>query len=76
VVSHLFAQIDSAAAGSGNTVNVLDNGAIVLFCTITSGNTTCTNPASVTVAAGDYLQVRVEDNAGAADRMYRVSFRY
>jgi hypothetical protein len=75
-VSHLFAQIDAAAAGSGNLVSVLDNGTAVFSCTITVGNTTCTNSGSVAVIAGHYLQVRITKNTGAADRKYRVSFGY
>jgi hypothetical protein len=75
-VSKLFAQIDANAAGSGNLVSVLDNGTDVFNCTITVGTTTCTNTGSVAVAQGHYLQVKVHNNTGAANRKYRVSFGY
>jgi hypothetical protein len=75
-LTNLQVQIDAAAAGSGNTVDILDNGTAVLSCTVTSGNTTCQNTGSVAVAAGHYLQAKITKNSGAADRKYRVSVRF
>jgi hypothetical protein len=72
-ISELFVHIDAAAAGSGNLVEILDNGTAVLSCTVTSGNTTCTNTGSASIAEGHYLQARVTNNSGAANRKYRVS---
>jgi hypothetical protein len=73
-ISVLEVQIDANAAGSGNTVSVLDNGSSILSCTVTSGNSTCSNGGSATVTQGDYLQVQVTNNAGASNRKYRVAF--
>ena len=77
-LSNLEVQLDAAAAGSGNTVDVVNNGtgAVLFSCTVTAGNTTCTNTGTASVAAGVYLEVKVTNNAGAANRKYRVTFRY
>jgi len=77
-LSNLEVQLDAAAAGSGNTVDVVNNGtgAVLFSCTVTAGNTTCTNTGTASVAAGVYLEVKVTNNTGAANRKYRVTFRY
>jgi len=77
-ITNLEVKLDAAAAGSGNTVTVKDNGtATALTCTVTSGTTTCADSTnSVSVTAGHFLTVQVTNNAGAANRQYRVSFRY
>jgi len=77
-ISKLQVQLDTNAAGSGNKVTVLDNGsATALTCTVASGTSTCTDSTdSVSITAGHYLQVKITNNAGAADRKYQVSFRF
>jgi len=75
-VSNLQVEVDAAAAGSGNTVQVLDNGTPVFSCPVLVGTTTCSNSGSVAIAAGHRVQVRVVNNAGAASQKYSVSFRW
>jgi hypothetical protein len=77
-ITNLFAQM-STAPGVGNTqvVNVLDNGAVVLSCTVVNPATTCSAAGPVAVAAGHYLQVRIDAGAGTyTGQTWRVSFRY
>jgi len=76
--SGMRVQLDQNSAGSGNTVTLLVNGtATALTCTVTAGSKTCVDSThSVTLAAGDEMQVQVTNNAGAANRQYLVSFRY
>ena len=71
-------QIDANAAGSGNVVTLLLNGnTTALTCTVAAGSKTCTDTThSVTLAAGDNIQVQVTNNAGAANREYRVVFHW
>jgi hypothetical protein len=77
-ISNLQVQLDANAAGSGNTVTVLDNAvATTLTCTVPSGSKTCSDAThSVSVIAGHFLTVQVTNQSGAANRAYRVSFRY
>jgi hypothetical protein len=77
-VSNLFARVDTApGTGQSYTVDVLDNGTAIYSCTITTGNTTCTNTtAGVAVTAGHYLQVRITNNGGAPNKAFTVSFRW
>ena len=74
-VSHLYVQMDGPGIASGNTVQVLDNGNVVLSCTA-AGTSSCQNAGSASVAAGTYLQVRVINNTGAGQQKYRVTFRF
>jgi hypothetical protein len=74
-IADLEVRVDAAAAGSGNTVTILKNGSAALSCTVTAGNTSCSNSGLATLAAGDFLQVQVTNNAGAANRKYQVSFQ-
>jgi hypothetical protein len=57
----------SSVAASGQTVTVLDNtGATALACTNTTGTSCSDTTDSVTVAAGDFLQVQVSGGTAAA----------
>jgi hypothetical protein len=76
-IANLSVITDANAAGSGNTVQVLDNGsATALACTVATGASTCTAARPVTVSVGHYLQVQVVKNAGAADRKFRITFTF
>ena len=76
-IANLFAVTDTTPTGANTyTVAVLDNGASVFTCTVTSSGPTCSNTGSVSVAAGHYLQVRITNNGAAAAARWRVSFRY
>jgi len=76
-VSNLQVSLGANAAGSGNLVEVTDNGTVIISCTVTSGTSTCSDTTtSVTVSAGHFLQVSVTNNAGAQNREYLVSFRF
>jgi hypothetical protein len=77
-ITNLFAEI-SVAPGAGNSqvVAVLDNGVpTALTCAVIGTATTCTSAASVAVAAGHYLQVRINAGTGTfTARSWRVTFR-
>jgi hypothetical protein len=81
-VSNLFARVNTApATGQSYTVEVLDNGSpfspTAISCSITAGNTTCTNTgASASVSAGHYLQVKITNVGGAPNKAFTVSFRW
>jgi len=74
----LQVQLDQNAAGSGNTFTVVVNGTLsALKCTVLSGSKTCSDSThSVALHAGDNVQVRMDENAGANDRSPIISFRY
>jgi hypothetical protein len=63
-------------AGTGVVVTVLDNGATTaLTCTIPTGGSSCTNnAASVSIPAGDFLQVQIAASAGTNGVAYAVTF--
>ncbi len=77
-VSNLYAEVSTAPTGSQSyTVDVTDNGAAVYSCSITAGNTTCTNTATgASVSAGHRLQVKITNVSSAPNKAFRVSFRY
>ena len=77
-VSGLYAEVGTApASGQSYTVDVMDNGVAVYSCSITAGNTTCTNTGTgVSVSAGHRLQVKITNVSGAPNKPFRVSFRY
>ncbi len=56
----------AVGAGDSQKVVVLLNGvATALTCNVTAGKTTCTSTATVTVPAGDFLEVEVTPRAVA-----------
>jgi hypothetical protein len=78
-ITNLFVQLDNNVTGTGAswTATVLDNGVpTAVFCTIPTGSQSCTSGASVAIAAGHWLQVKVTSVNGPAGRNWRVSFRY
>ena len=76
-ISNLFAHSGTTPTGGETyTVEVLDNGASAFSCTVTSAGPTCSNTKSASIAEGDYLEVQITNNGGAADASWRVSFRY
>jgi hypothetical protein len=81
-ISGLFARSKIAQAGSGSTVDVItvnsaDVNTVVLTCTVTAGNTTCTIAGPAAIPGDVYLQVRVTRNAGtSAATPWRAIFLY
>jgi len=74
-ITSIQAETDAAVvAGKSTTVNVLDNGTSVFTCTLSAGQTTCSNTGSVSVTAGHYLQVRIDTNS--ANKQWRITVRY
>jgi hypothetical protein len=65
-------------AGNEYTVNVLDNGTVIMSCVVAASNTCGTpTPTSAAVAAGHFLQVQITESTGnPADTGWFVSFRY
>jgi hypothetical protein len=77
VIANLSATTSAAlTAGTGVVVTVLDNGATTaLTCTIPNGGTSCTNnAASVSIAAGHFLQVQIAVSASTNGVAYAVTF--
>jgi hypothetical protein len=71
--------VNTAPTGSAShSVQVLNNttGSVILYCSITAGNTYCQNTGTASVPAGQYLQVRIDNVSGASNRRFRVTFRY
>ena len=53
------------------TVDITDNGSAIYSCSITTGNTTCTNTsAGVAVTAGHRLQVKITNVGGAPNKAF------
>ena len=77
-ISNLFAATDTAPTGAQSyTVDATDNGTAVYSCSITAGNTTCSNTAAgVAVTAGHRIQVQITNVNGASNRQFQVSFRW
>jgi hypothetical protein len=74
-LSNLYAIATTApAVGQSWTVNVLANGTAVFSCTVGAGATTCQNSGTAAVAAGSYLQVRVNSIGGPSSTRWRVVF--
>jgi hypothetical protein len=79
IVTNLKATTNTApGAGQSYLVEVMNNttGATLISCTVTTGNTSCQDTSTTSIAAGEYLQVRIDNQGGASNRMWRVSFRY
>jgi hypothetical protein len=79
--TNLFAYSSSTInAGTGATIQVLDDGvATALSCTVTGNGTTgltCTSSATVTINPGDFLTVQVvaPPTGTFASAAWRVSF--
>ena len=66
------------AAGKQAVVDVIDNttGATLEKCTIPAGQTHCSDSSSTPVAAGHYLEVRIDPTTTALPAAWRVTFRY
>ena len=80
-VSNLQAKAWVTPTAGKWTVNVLDNGAVILSCEIATNTSTCSNTSSVSVPAGHFLQVRVDKDPTTGDGSpnsspFDVSFRY
>jgi hypothetical protein len=77
-IANLFAVASNApAATQSYTVDVTDNGTAVYSCTITAGNTTCSNTAaSVAVTAGHRIQVQISYVGASPNKQFQVSFRW
>jgi hypothetical protein len=79
-ISNLQAETGVAvSSGKNATVNVIDEtptGAqtVVMTCVVSEGKRTCANTGATSIAAGDYLMVRIDSTSSAA--AWRVSFRY
>jgi signal peptidase I len=69
----LFAELSvSPASGKSWTVSVLDDGTSVLSCDIAAGSTGCTSSASVSIAAGHFVQVQVTPTGAPANSAFKV----
>ena len=78
-VTNLVATTNKApAAGRQAVVDVIDNttGATLEKCTIPAGQTHCSDSSSTPVAAGHYLEVRIDPTTTALPAAWRVTFRY
>jgi Collagen triple helix repeat (20 copies) len=81
-VSGLSAIVSGAPGASQSyTVDVIttdsaNTTAVVLSCTVTTGNTTCSNAGSASIGANLFVQVRITNLGGAAARKWRVSLLY
>ena len=78
-VTNLAASASKApTAGKQAVVDVIDNttGATLEKCTIPAGQTHCTDSSSTPVAAGHYLEVRIDPTTTALPAAWRVTFRY
>jgi hypothetical protein len=79
-VSNLWAEAGSAVASKdSSTVSVIKETTtgvqkVVMTCTVPAGASTCSNPATAAVAAGEYLLVQISTTAYPTS--WRVSFRY
>jgi hypothetical protein len=77
-VSNLYAEVSAAPTGGESyTIDVMDNGTAIYSCSITAGNSSCTNTAGgVGVSSGHRLQVKITHVGGAPNAKFRASFRY
>jgi hypothetical protein len=75
-IAHLAVAASATVGGAGTVVTVLDNGvATALTCTVTT--TTCANDtATVSIPAGDFLQVQIAGGTGVANAAFQVTFAY
>src|SRR5262249_61835658 len=78
VVANLYAEGSAAPTGSQSyTVDVTDNGAAIYSCSITAGNTSCTNTNSgVNVSSGHRIQVKITNVSSAPKAKFRMSYQY
>jgi hypothetical protein len=71
-LSSVWATTDATpAAGKSWVVNVRKNGTSVLSCTVSAGDTSCEGAGSVSVSAGDFLQVQLTTANGAANKKWK-----